>query len=231
VTGPGADVLPWDRSWCSHGDDESCSGKRGCRVDVVRATGWNLKAPDNWRRLHRRAYQYVAKSYGLKPLLLARVWEIQKRGVLHVHPVLGAGTPVHRHAAAIYLDALKRFGPQYGFGFSEGKARPMHARAAAAYLSAYFVKGKKGKLALHESVLSPAMPRSIIHVSRELTARTGVTMRELRFRRFVWILAPGLVRAGYLDLARRIAMHAKDHRGEPLPLELLSSWIRASAIP
>ena len=30
------------------------------------------------------------------------------------------------------------------------------------------------------------MPRSIIHVSTELTQRTGVTMRELRFRRFVW---------------------------------------------
>jgi hypothetical protein len=231
VTPPGAQVLPWDRSWCSHREDEKCSGERGCRVDVVRATGWNLKAPENWRRLHRRAYEYVKKNFGIKPVLLARVWEVQKRGVLHVHPVLAAGTPVQRHAAAIYLDAIQRFGPQYGFGFSKDRAKPMANRAAAAYLSAYFVKGKKGKVALHESVMHPAMPRSIIHVSRELTTRTGVTMRELRFRRFVWIVAPGLVRLGHIELARRIALYVKEHRGEQVPLELLSSWMAASGIP
>ncbi len=32
------------------------------------------------------------------------------------------------------------------------------------------------------------MPRSIIHVSAELTQLTGVTM-ELRFRRFVWFIS------------------------------------------
>ncbi len=40
--------------------------------------------------------------------------------------------------------------------------------------------------------MSPEMPRSIVHVSNELTQRTGVTMRELRFRRFVWFLADRL---------------------------------------
>jgi len=54
------------------------------------------------------------------------------------------------------------------------------------------VTGNKGKLSLQASVMAPDVPRSIIHVSTELTRRTGVTMRELRFRRFVWFLADRL---------------------------------------
>jgi hypothetical protein len=51
------------------------------------------------------------------------------------------------------------------------------------------VTGGKGKEALQQSVLSPDMPRSIIYVSTKLTQETGVTMRELRFRRFVFHIA------------------------------------------
>ncbi|HEY5193767.1 MAG TPA: hypothetical protein VIJ39_07845 [Solirubrobacteraceae bacterium] len=67
--------------------------------------------------------------------------------------------------------------------------KPQQAVNAAAYLSSYFVKGKRGKQALWESVQSPAMPRSIIHVSTRLTQETGCTMRTLRLRRavfYVW---------------------------------------------
>lgn len=32
------------------------------------------------------------------------------------------------------------------------------------------------------------MPKSIIHVSVELTRVSGVTMRSLRLRRYVWVL-------------------------------------------
>jgi hypothetical protein len=40
-----------------------------------------------------------------------------------------------------------------------------------------------------ESARSPAIPRSIVHVSVRLTMRTGCTMRTLRLKRavhFVW---------------------------------------------
>jgi hypothetical protein len=43
-----------------------------------------------------------------------------------------------------------------------------------------------GKEGLSETVRSPEMPRSIIHVSIDLTQKTGVTMRALRFRRLVY---------------------------------------------
>ena len=59
----------------------------------------------------------------------------------------------------------------------------------AGYLSSYFVTGKQTKATLQESVMAGDMPRSIIHVSTALTTATGTTMRELRFRRFVWFIA------------------------------------------
>ncbi len=50
------------------------------------------------------------------------------------------------------------------------------------------------------------MPRSIVHVSSRLTQATGCTMRELRFRRFVWRVAPSFVAAGLDEEARAIAV-------------------------
>jgi hypothetical protein len=100
---------------------------------------------------------------------------------------------------------LEKFAAHYGFGFTERRLHKLSSKAAAAYLSAYFVTGKKGKESLQESVMAPDMPRSIIHVSTELTQRSRVTMRELRFRRFVWFIA----RAAGTSLAeaREIGLH------------------------
>lgn len=117
---------------------------------------------------------------------------VKRRGVLHVHPVLGFKTPAERHAAHLYAKYLFGLAPRYGFGFTERKLQTRSAKRVAAYLSSYFVTGKKDKLSLQESVMAPDMPRSIVHVSTELTQHTGVTMRELRFRRFVWFLADRL---------------------------------------
>jgi hypothetical protein len=128
----------------------------------------------------------------------------QRRGVLHAHPVLGFATPAERHAAHLYAGYLEKFAAHYGFGFTERRLRKGSSKAAAAYLSAYFVTGKKGKESLQESVAAPDMPRSIIHVSTQLTQRSGVTMRELRFRRFVWFIARAAGTS--LEEARQIAM-------------------------
>jgi hypothetical protein len=106
----------------------------------------------------------------------------------------------------LYAGYLQQFAAHYGFGFTERRLRKLSAKAAAAYLSAYFVTGKKEKESLQESVMAADMPRSIIHVSTDLTQRSGITMRELRFRRFVWFIARAA--ATSLDEARQIALHA-----------------------
>jgi hypothetical protein len=137
----------------------------------------------------------------------ARVWEMQSRGVLHAHVVVPCGSGIEKAAAEFYVAELHRLAGRYGFGFVDRKVEAMTARAAAAYLSAYFVSGKKNKLQLHESVMAPSMPRSIVDVSTRLTQHTGVTMRELRFRRFVWVRYRGLASAGgpLLQAARHLA--------------------------
>ena len=59
--------------------------------------------------------------------LVARVWEIQARGVLHVHPVLAYGTARQMAGARAYLERLAELAPQYGFGFVERKVKPQPA--------------------------------------------------------------------------------------------------------
>jgi hypothetical protein len=119
--------------------------------------------------------------------MLARVWEMQKRGVLHVHPVLAFTTASEQLAARLYLRHLDELASTYGFGFVERKRLVMPARAAAAYLSSYFVTGSKEKATLQQSVMHKGMPRSIVHVSTNLTTRTGCTMRRLRLARFIHV--------------------------------------------
>jgi hypothetical protein len=228
VTAPGQDVLPFDRTRCAHDRGEPCSGLLGCRVLAHLADDWNRSAPRRWRDMHREAYVFTMRHLehawgksrvraGSRPLwLIGRVWEMQGRGVLHVHPVFAYGTARQKYAVHYYREALERLAPKYGFGFVSRKFRPQEAKGAAAYLSAYFCSGKKKKLALHESVMHHRMPRSIIHVSCDLTQKTGVTMRELRLRRFVWMLH---VRTGIdVHAARTLAgLIAGARRGDPPP--------------
>lgn len=188
VTAPGARELPWDERACSGLGDHEHSGRLGCRVDGSAAREWNESASERWRRLHRRAYQDTVKRCGRDSVwMVARVWEMQTRGVLHVHPVLALVTAKQRAGARCYVERLVALAPQYGFGYVERKAKPQPAVNAAAYLSSYFVKGRRGKATLWESVRSAAMPRSIVHVSVKLTQETGCTMRLLRLGRFVWV--------------------------------------------
>jgi hypothetical protein len=189
VTAPGAGMLPWDTQQCAALGEHRHSGKLGCRVSRVAAREWNESAADRWRRLHRRAYQDAVKQVGRGSVfLVARVWEMQARGVLHVHPVLAYGTARQMAGARCYLTRLAELAPQYGFGFvhhSPQHVKPQPAQNAAAYLSSYFVKGKCGKETLWESARSTAMPRSIVHVSVKLTQHTGCTMRTLRLKRAI----------------------------------------------
>jgi hypothetical protein len=188
VTAPGARELPWDEGACSALGDHQHSGSLGCRVNAKAAREWNESAPGRWRRLHRRAYQDTVKRCGRDSVwMVARVWEMQTRGVLHVHPVLAHVTARQRAGTRCYVGRLAELAPQYGFGFVERKVKPQPAVNAAAYLSSYFVKGRRGKATLWESVRSAAMPRSIVHVSVKLTQETGCTMRLMRLGRFMWV--------------------------------------------
>lgn len=190
VTGPGQDAgLVWDEDACSVEGPHRHSGTLGCKVAAAPAAAWNERAPAWWSELHRQASQAAHRATGHRPVLIARPWELQRRGVLHVHPLLGYSTPAERAAADAYQQELVDRAAEHGFGYVDRKRQVTRPTSAAAYLSSYFVEGRKGKLTLRETVQSRAMPPSIVYVSPVLSQHSGVTMRSLRLKRYLWCCA------------------------------------------
>lgn len=189
VTAPGVDGgLSWDDNFCAHLGPHKHSGLLGCRTRPAPAGLFNDRAPAWWTELHRQARQAAGRDGSAPPELLARIWEKQKRGVLHLHLVVGYTIPSERAAADRYVHELAERAPRHGFGFVDRKLEVKEPSQAAAYLSAYFVAGKRGKLSLTESVQDDSMPRSIIYVASWLSRRSGITMRSLRLKRYAWQL-------------------------------------------
>lgn len=187
ITAPGVDAgLPWDEEHCRHLGPHRHSGELGCVVLAAPAAHFNRSAPAWWSELHRQARQAAKRAAAIGPEVLLRVWEHQKRGVLHVHVVVGYTTPAERRSVDAYVAELHRLAPRHGFGFVDRKRDVKEPSAAAAYLSSYFVAGKRGKLSLRETVQSKSMPRSIIYMAPWLSRRSGITMRSLRLRRYSW---------------------------------------------
>lgn len=192
VTAPGAAVLPWS---CER--PHKHSGDLGCKVEPNAAHEWNLNARLQWSRLHRRLSQACKRHHGFNPLLL-RIWEEQKRGVLHLHVVLAFSPGAEQRAAQLYIEMLSERACEYGFGFVDRKVGRASGKvwdpsAAAAYLSSYYVRGKGAKATINQTVLSDQIPPSVFYVARRLLKKTGVTMRSLRLDRRMWAVELGLI--------------------------------------
>jgi hypothetical protein len=179
-----AHKLPWDET--------------GRRVERAAAFRWNRSAPARWRALHRAASQAARRKHGRAFVLVAREWEYQRRGALHMHAVVGMATPRQRSAAHYYAAKLDEMRERYGFGFVD-RGRKLTAggmrtlpfiapERAANYLAKYLAPMEGGKIALSETAKRPDVPPHVLHVSRELTMATGVTMMSLRRRRLAWML-------------------------------------------
>lgn len=202
VTAPGQDDLPWDSDRCRGLGPHRHSGLLGCRIRPTFADPWNASAPDRWRALNGTAARHVERDFGHRAALLSRVWEVQSRGALHVHALLGYSTPTERASADRYVEELKSRAGSHGFGQVDRSESLKSVTAAAAYLAGYFANGKGRKMALTESVTKAEMPRSIAYVRPELSQHSGLTMQSLRLRRFLWhrIGSDGLRLAGYLEV-------------------------------
>jgi hypothetical protein len=133
--------------------------------------------------------------------LLLYQWELQNRGVWHLHYVLGLETAVERVWAHEYVGAMRELAPRYGFGFVDGKPlrRPERAERVASYLSKYLAKWKAdGSCEVTETVLTAG--RSYLnYVSRKLTGKSCCTMRNLRIARIVWAWLSGHIEDPGLD--------------------------------
>jgi len=182
VTAPGADVLPWDDS--------------GRRIRPAERYRWNRTAPQRWRELHRAASQIARRRCG-RFSMLARTWEYQARGALHVHVVAGVETADEMAAANVYAQALTDLARAHGFGFVDrGKSTNgvrhleiIPAARAARYVAKYLSPlSADGKPMLSETVTQPDVPPHVAYVSTKLTLSTGITMRYLRWCRHAYFL-------------------------------------------
>jgi hypothetical protein len=207
LTPPGEAMgLIWDRASCTHSAGVRCGAKHGCKVLPSAAALWNEKSRGYWRELNRvcklradRAVRRLGHEY--KGGLLMYEWELQKRGVWHLHFALGMETAVERLWAFEYVKAMRELGPSKLFGFVD--AKPLHspqaAEKAAGYLSRYLAKwNEDGSFEVTETVKA-AGPSLLNYVSRKLTAKSGVTMRVLRQVRIAWAWREGLLPDDVLD--------------------------------
>jgi hypothetical protein len=207
LTAPGQDAgLVWDRATCRHGPAERCGRRFGCRVLPAAAELWNEQSRGWWRELNHRAKTRADRAvqrqgYEYKGGLLVYEWELQGRGVWHLHFVVGMETPVERVWAFEYVRAMREIAPRTGFGFVD--AKPLHspqpAERVGSYLSKYLAKwSQDGGFEVTETVKSAG--RSLLnYVTPRLTARSGVTMRVLRDVRIAWAWREGLLPDGVLD--------------------------------
>ena len=218
VTAPGADVFPFDPRFCVHSPSQKCSGRLGCRVSPDAAEAFNNIAGKWWSQLHRAAKLRVDRCSGHRGKLPTRVWEKQRRGLVHVHGVLSVATPTECAWSRAYVTALREMAPRYGFGFVDGwhkigrKFWP--GTQAAGYLSSYFVRGRGRKADITKTVKAGDMPRLVVFVSRDLTMQTGCTMRALRNARRLWAAREGFIEAPRLTYEMWLAAAAMLQRSD-----------------
>jgi hypothetical protein len=176
------------------------------------ARAFNQKAGSWWSELHRAAKVRADRATGFKGKLAARVWEKQQRGLAHLHGVVSVESPVHIRWAEAYITALREMAPRYGFGFVDGWRKVGRkfwpGVQAAAYLSSYFIGGRRHKAQITENVLAGDLPRLVVFIGRDLTLRTGCTMRNLRNARRLWASHQGLIEPPTLSLDEWLAAGA-----------------------
>jgi hypothetical protein len=149
----------------------SMSGSRlaGARI-------WNATAPRRMQRFHQKCQQHAKRKHGVHSVV-AGVWEV-KGNRLHRHLLLPWNTEAERASSKTYFAKLKELSGTHGFGFVHKVPKPMPGLIAAGYLSKDLLL-----TARHE-----AAPSRIVHVSRALTSRSGVTMRSIRKQRWIWVV-------------------------------------------
>jgi hypothetical protein len=127
----------------------------------------------------------------------------------HLHGILAVATPAERAWAEAYVRALTEMAPRYGFGFVDGwdkiGRKYWLGVQAAAYLSSYFAGGRGRKMTIRQTVLASDLPRLVVFISRDLTAKTGCTMRALRNARRLWASREGLIDAPALSYREWLA--------------------------
>ena len=190
LTGPGADVLPWDESSCTHGPDVECSGKRGCKVVEIDSAIWNGTAPKRWSWF----VTYLRRRFG--PLQFVGVWEDQERGVLHRHFLIRLESPSTEKRVRA---GVRNIGRRWGFG-PQVDVRAITSSAAneAWYIASYATK-TVDRVA-DRRILNPRTGELCRGAggfrSWSASRSWGDTCKVVRARQRAWAMAGGTAPAG-----------------------------------
>jgi len=150
---------------------------------------------ERWGKLNRAARERVRRRCrGARSGLLARVAELHKRDVLHLHVLVGYEKPgIEREAGEAYVEALHVLAPKYGFGeqFDGGYWKSAGSAESISYIvksAAYLSKpgGLKERYEHLPGCLSPRLPGRVAYTARRVTDDTGITMRAVRRRGCVY---------------------------------------------
>ena len=224
----------WDTARCSHGSAVPCSGTIGCRVrrEVEKRERdlWPTRKRAALNMARTEAIRVIRKG-GLRPArgdrwpdLLMSVTEDQKRGLPHLHGVLGHTTKVEKAFARAFLDALPRAARTHGLGFTDryGFVVQKQARYEAGRLRHYIAKLARylAKDADGAEFLKAHHGERIFYVAPWLSRLSGVTMTVARLCRRVWA-----ARRGYCE------MPVMTSGQEAQVLRLLGSVVAAANAP
>jgi len=180
VTAPGVDAgMAWDTSACSHGPEERCSGSRGCKTHPIPRDRWHRDHEARWTKLNRAAAMRARRLHGRGPLIAAKTWEMQKRGLAHLHVVVPYWTPAERKRGDAYVQALQDLAPRHWFGNVDA-SRTWGGENGGARAAGYCVKY------IGKDVGETVVARRPAYVGQYLTRETRMTMRNARLRRHVW---------------------------------------------
>lgn len=233
LTAPGADVLPWDPRLCKLQGPHKHSGPNGCEVEAWAAAKWNRSVTRRLSAICNHAAVRVRRSGLVVPTMLVRALEL-KRGVFHAHLILGFkwsevdGLRAYGEA----LDQLRgdyEFGTSKHGGFDMGEPGRFNGEHAGLYASKYTrPNGAKGSFIPALRMIEQATDRNPetrrpteqlrpVYVNPKLTARSGVTMRFLRWARYAY-MAWGRVEIPRAELLLAFEF-VKTFRAELLPVE------------
>ena len=194
LTAPGADVLPWDRSKCTHSDGVPCSGKIGCVCEAVPLAEWHSKMGARWTHFMTELRRSL-NAEGVPPcdVQFVKTYEPQARGALHVHAMMrvtGVCSAKRFDAAVKKAARLNGFGDQLTVEHVDLSNERTAARVAG-YLSKYSTKcadalGQVEVINFYTGEFRPAKLRSW-----SASWSWGDRMYETIARRRLWWLGAG----------------------------------------
>lgn len=202
LTAPGASVLPWDQSQCTHSAGVACAGDLGCVVDQWALAAWHNGLGLRWSHWVTDLRRVLARRYPGVQVEFFKGWEPQKRGPLHAHSMIRVtGAPVTTRAmrAAVRLVTTRNgFGPQWKcdpVDLSDSRS----AARCAGYCAKYASKSADALPTVQRLDVATGEVRCGGVRAWSASRRWGLTMRAINARRVAF--AAGGAQAGGGDPA------------------------------